>query len=420
MFALVDCNNFYASCERVFNPSLREVPIAILSNNDGCVIARSNEAKALGIPMGAPTFKFEKIFKQKNIKVFSSNYALYGDMSARVMNILSEFTPDIEIYSIDESFLYFKGYDKIGLEKHLQKMKNAVEKSTGIPISIGVAETKTLSKVANRIAKKFPKHTGGIYIIKNEELRLKALKWLDIRDIWGIGRQHQKRLETLGFKKAYEFAQLNDDWVRKHMTVVGLRLKKELEGEQTLGLEGFTNKKAIATTRSFDYEYKDLSYITERICSYAIICGEKLRRQESCCQSIHVFLKSNRFKKNVAYHSRGFTVQLPYPTNSSLDLVKFAKEALLQVYKSGILYKKAGVIVSRITPQNEKQTSLFTEENPKHFPLMKKIDALNESYGKHTIKFANQDLKHRWKMRQNYLTQNYSTKLTDVIEIKAG
>ncbi|MGO1751361.1 MAG: Y-family DNA polymerase, partial [Psychroflexus sp.] len=332
MFALVDCNNFYASCERVFNPSLREVPIAILSNNDGCVIARSNEAKTLGIPMGAPAFKFEKIFKQKNIKVFSSNYALYGDMSARVMNILSEFTPDIEIYSIDESFLYFRGYDKIGLEKHLQKMKKSVEKSTGIPISIGVAETKTLSKVANRIAKKFPKHTGGIYIIKNEELRLKALKWLSIGDIWGIGRQHQKRLEALGFKKAYEFAQLNDDWVRKHMTVVGLRLKKELEGEQTLGLEGITNKKAIATTRSFDYEYKDLDYITERICSYAIICGEKLRRQDSCCQSIYVFLKSNRFRKNTTYHSRGFTVQLPYPTNSSLDLVKFAKKALHQIY----------------------------------------------------------------------------------------
>ncbi|MDN6280038.1 MAG: Y-family DNA polymerase [Psychroflexus sp.] len=419
MFALVDCNNFYASCERVFNPNLRNQPIVVLSNNDGCVIARSNEAKALGIPMGAPAFKFEKIFKQKNIQVFSSNYALYGDMSARIMNILGEFTPDIEIYSIDESFLYFKGFDKIGLEQHLEQMKKRVEKSTGIPISIGVAQTKTLSKVANRIAKKYPQHTGGIYLIKTEKLRRKALHWLPIKDIWGIGRQHQKRLEALGLQKADAFTQLDDAWVRKNMSVVGLRLKKELEGEQTLDLNALTDKKAIATTRSFDYEYEDLSYITERVCSFAIVCGEKLRRQESCCQSIYVFLKSNRFKENTAYHNKGISVQLPYPTNSSLDLVKFAKIALNKIYQSGIAYKKAGVIVSKMTPQNAKQTALFTEENPKHFPLMQQIDALNQSLGKHTVMFGNQDLKHRWKMRQNHLSQNYSTKLTDIIEIKA-
>lgn len=419
MFALVDCNNFYASCERVFNPNLRNQPIVVLSNNDGCVIARSNEAKALGVPMGAPAFKFERLFKQKNIKVFSSNYALYGDMSARVMNILGEFTPDIEIYSIDESFLYFKGFDKIGLEAHLQQMKKCVEKSTGIPISIGVAPTKTLSKVANRISKKFPQRTGGIYMIKTEEQRLKALRWLPIKDIWGIGRQHQKRLEALGLQRAEAFTQLNDDWVRKHMSVVGLRLKKELEGEQTLSLESFVDKKAIATTRSFDYEYKDLSYITERICSFTIVCGEKLRRQESCCQTIYVFLRSNRFNEKAASYSKGISVQLPYPTNSSLDLVKFAKKALHKIYKPDIAYKKAGVIVSKLTPQSAKQTALFTEENPKHFPLMQQIDILNQSYGKHTVKFGNQDLSRRWKLRQDHLSQNYSTKLDDIIKIKA-
>ncbi len=417
MFALVDCNNFYASCERVFQPELRYQPLVILSNNDGCVIARSNEAKTLGIPMGAPAFKFKETFKRLNIAVRSSNYELYGDMSARVMNILSEFTPDVEVYSIDEAFLAFNGFERINLQQHLEQMKLKVERCTGIPISIGVAPTKSLSKLANRIAKKFPKHTDGVYIMHSEEQRIKALKWLDIKDIWGIGKQHAKRLQQLGLQKAYEFTQLPDDWTRKHMSVVGLRLKKELEGEVTLGLDDVTHKKAIATTRSFDYEYNDFDYIKERVTSFAVSCGEKLRRQESCCELIYVFLKSNRFNTNAPQYSNGITIKTTQPTNSSISLVKYATTALRAIYRPEYKYKKAGVMVMGLSPEKSKQICLFSEEDPRHHKLMQHIDQLNSHWGKHSVKFGGQDLQKIWKMRQEHLSKAYTTKLKDVIKV---
>ena len=416
MFALVDCNNFYASCERVFNPDLNHKPVAILSNNDGCVIARSNEAKALGIPMGAPAFKYQKIFEQQKIQVFSSNYALYGDMSARVMNLLAEFTPDVEIYSIDEAFLQFVGYEThFDLQNIGKKMKSRVEKGTGIPISIGIAPTKALAKVANRIAKKFPKHTQGIYVMQTEEQRIKALKWLKIDDVWGIGRQHAIRLQKHNIDTAYHFTQLHDDWVRKHMTVVGLRLKKELSGETCLSLEEVATKKAIATTRSFDTQYEDYNYIKERVSSFAIACGEKMRKQGSCCQVIMVFLKTNKFQTKAPQYGKSITVKLPYPINSSIDLVKYAVQGLSKIYKKGFYYKKAGVIAMGLTPANSRQLGLFSKENPKHPVLMKHIDKLNKRLGKQKIKFACQDLERTWKMRQERLSQRYTTSLNEII-----
>ena len=237
MFALVDCNNFYASCERVFNPKLDKKPIVILSNNDGCVISRSNEAKALGIPMGAPAFKYDPIFKKNKVHVFSSNFPLYGDMSNRVMSILSKYTPSIEIYSIDEAFLEFKGFENYNLENYGKKIRKTILKWTGIPVSIGFAPTKALAKVANRISKKLDNKTGGVYVINSKEKKDKALKWLKIEDVWGIGFKHAARLKSYKINKAYDFTMLPDDWVRKQMSVVGLRLKKELEGESVLSLE---------------------------------------------------------------------------------------------------------------------------------------------------------------------------------------
>ena len=234
MFALVDCNNFYASCERVFDPSLRNKPVVVLSNNDGCVIARSNEAKALGIPMGAPAFQFEKDFEAKGISVFSSNYSLYGDMSSRVMNILSQFTPDIEIYSIDESFLKFNGFELYDLERIGKEMVEHVLRHTGIPISVGLAPTKALAKIANKIAKKFADRTGSVYAIDSEEKKEKALRWTKIGDVWGIGRQHEKRLLNINVKNAWDFIQLPNEYAQKQMSVVGLRLKRDLSGESTL------------------------------------------------------------------------------------------------------------------------------------------------------------------------------------------
>ncbi|MBL6592418.1 MAG: Y-family DNA polymerase, partial [Flavobacteriaceae bacterium] len=223
MFALIDCNNFYVSCERVFNQKLNNRPVVVLSNNDGCAISRSNEAKALGIPMGAPAFKYEKIFRKHNVEVFSSNFTLYGDMSSRVMSILSKYTPNIEIYSIDEAFLKFDGFDNYDLKSYCQEIKNMVFKWTGIPISIGIAPTKALSKVANRIAKKFPEKTKGVHLIDSNKKRVKALKWLKIKDVWGIGFRHTERLKNIGIHTAYDFINLEDGWVRKNMSVVGLR-----------------------------------------------------------------------------------------------------------------------------------------------------------------------------------------------------
>ena len=418
MFALVDCNNFYASCERVFNPKLNNKPVAILSNNDGCVIARSNEAKALGIPMGAPAFKYQNIFERNHIHVFSSNYALYGDMSARVMNLLSEFTPDMEIYSIDEAFLQFIGYEThFDLQKIGEQMKQRVEKGTGIPISIGFAPTKALSKVANRIAKKFPQQTQGIYVLQSEKQRIKALKWLGIDDVWGIGRQHAIRLQKHNINTAFDFTQLPDDWVRKHMTVVGLRLKRELEGKPSLSLEEVAHKKAIATTRSFDTQYKDYQYIKERVSTFAISCGEKMRKQKSCCQVISVFLKTNKFQHNAAQYGKSITIKTPYPTNSSIDLVKYAIQGFDKIYKKGYQYKKAGVIVMGLIPEENRQLALFNQENPKHRHLMKQIDAINRSLGNQKIKFACQDLERTWKMRQERLSQRYSTNINEIITV---
>jgi DNA polymerase V len=252
MFALVDCNNFYASCERVFRPELNNQPIVVLSNNDGCVIARSNEAKAVGVPMGAPMFKLKELLKQHKIHVFSANFALYGDMSNRVMTMLNEYTPEMEIYSIDEAFLKLTGFTLVNLKDYGESIQKTVTKSTGIPISVGIAPTKALAKVANRIAKKYPKETNGSYVIDSDEKRIKALKWLAIDDVWGIGRQHAKRLRAINVNTAYDFTLLTDQWVQQYLSIIGLRLKKDLEGIETLDLEQVKAKKSIATTRTFE------------------------------------------------------------------------------------------------------------------------------------------------------------------------
>lgn len=417
MYALVDCNNFYASCERVFRPNLRDKPIVVLSNNDGCVIARSNEAKALGVPMGAPAFKFKELFDKNNIHVFSSNYALYGDMSHRVMSLLSNFAPDIEIYSVDEAFLHFKGFDLFELQSYAKTIKKTVDKGTGIPISIGIAPTKALSKVANRIAKKFPKETGGIYIIDTEEKRIKALKWLAVEDIWGIGRQHSKRLQAQNIRTAFDFINLHDNWVRKHFSVVELRLKHELEGKPTLDLETVQAKKSIATTRTFDRMHTDIDSIKERVSTFAVSCAEKLRKQQSCCNAVMVFLHTNWHRKDLPQYGKNIVIKTHYPTNSSIDLMKYAIQGLEHIFMEGYHYKKAGVIVMEFTPENIKQFTLFTAENPKHIPLMKTIDSLNKRIGQNKVKFASQDLGRTWKMKQEKLSPRYTTKLTEIITI---
>ncbi|WKW47629.1 Y-family DNA polymerase [Myroides sp. JBRI-B21084] len=416
MYALVDCNNFYASCERVFKPQYRNTPIVILSNNDGCVIARSNEAKALGIPMGAPAFEYRNVFKEKGVQVYSSNYALYGDMSNRVTRILKKYTPDIEVYSIDESFLKFKGFEKYNLTEYCSKIRNEVLQNTLIPTCVGVAPTKALAKAANRIAKKFPQ-LNGVYVIDSEEKRIKALKWLDIEDVWGIGRQFAKKLKTKGINKAYHFTQLPSDYIRKEFSIVGLRLKKELEGISVLNLEDVPCKKSIATTRSFDTTYTNKSYLQERISTFATTCAEKLRNQKSTCNIVTVFVTTNRFNEAHEQYYKSINVIIPFATNSSIEITKYAKKGLEHIFKQGLHYKKAGVIVSGIAPENEKQFNLFEDEPVNHRKIMNVMDKLNFKYGSKKIKLASQALDKTWKMRQDLLSPNYTTDINDILTI---
>ena len=419
MFALVDCNNFYASCERVFQPQWKGKPVVILSNNDGCVIARSNEAKALGIPMGAPAFKYQAQFKRQKIKVFSSNYPLYGDMSSRVMSILERYTPNIELYSIDEAFLQFKGFDLFDLQKEGMKMQKQIKKWTGIPVSVGIAPSKALAKIANKIAKKFAVKTGGVYSIDTEEKRIKALKWTSISDVWGIGRQHLQQLEAIGVANAWQFSLLSDDWVRKQMSVLGLRLKKDLQGLPSIQLEEVkTPKKGIATTRSFEGNLISFSDLEERVSTFASNCAEKMRKQQSSCQALLVFIRSDPHKKDVISYRNSCVLTLPYATNSSIILSRYAILGLRKIFKENIAYKKAGVMIMGLLPTEKRQLSLFKNNNTKHVALMKSLDKIHKRFGPYQIKLANQDLNRTWKMKQQYLSNRFTTELKDVITVK--
>ena len=419
MFALVDCNNFYASCERVFQPQWEGKPIVILSNNDGCVIARSNEAKALVIPMGAPAFQYQSFFKEKKIKVFSSNYPLYGDMSSRVMSILDQYTPNIEIYSIDEAFLQFKGFDLFNLEAEGRRMRKQVRRWTGIPVSVGMAPSKALAKIANKIAKKYDVKTGGVYCIDTEEKKIKALKWTAIGDVWGIGRQHRKRLEAIGVTNAWEFTLLPDDWIRKQMSILGLRLKKDLQGIPSIQLEEIQSpKKGIATTRSFEGTLTSFPDLEERVSTFASSCAEKMRKQGSSCTALLVFVRSDPHKKGAIPYRNSCVLSLPYATNSSIMLSKYAVTGLRKIFKEGIHYKKAGVMIMGLVPTASRQLPLFEGKEVKHLAVMQALDRIHQRFGPHRIKLANQDLERTWKMKQKHLSQRFTTEISEIITVK--
>lgn len=422
MYALVDCNNFYASCERVFQPEFNGKPVAILSNNDGCVISRSNEAKAAGVPMGAPAFKIRELVKEKGVKLFSSNYALYGDLSHRVMSILGQFTPNVEIYSIDEAFLNFDGLNILDYQDYGFQMKTRIQKWVGIPVCIGFAETKALSKVANKIAKEFHDRTQGIYVIDTDEKRIKALKWTKIEDVWGIGYRTKKKVKLRNIHTALDFIQPGHEaWIRKEMGVIGLRLKYELEGKSVLDLEPLPDqKKSIATTRSFPKQISDFDLLRERIATFAAVCAEKLRKQNSCCHTIIVMLVIDRHTIQSSKYYFNLAVTLPYATNSTLTISNAAIELLKKLHKGnkGIKFKKAGVVVTELIDEDKKQFQLFEEENPKHRALMKVMDQLNEKIGNRKVKLATQNPKLTWNMNQNHLSPKYTTDLKEILEIK--
>jgi len=368
--------------------------------------------------MGAPIFKWEGFCKANNIKVLSSNYPLYGDMSSRVMTILEQFTPDVEVYSIDEAFMQFKGFNDYNFEDYGNQIRQRILKWTGIPTCVGIAPTKALSKVANKIARKFPEQTKGVYVIDTEEKRIKALKWIKLEDVWGIGQGLQKRLKAKGCKAAFDFVKLDDDWVRKSFSITEWKLKKDLEGISKIKLDEVKTKLTIATTRSFEYTFSDIENIKERISTFATSCAEKLRKQGSSCHIIYVVLRSDRHKKDLQQHKGSQVVNLIYPTDSSLIISQHAVQAVTSIFKKGIKYKRAGVIVSGLVPTNNHQLQIFEKENPKHKPLMHTIDNLNNKYADYKIKLGNQDLKRTWKMRQERLSPRYTTNINDIIIVK--
>lgn len=419
MFALIDCNNFYASCERVFQPNLNGKPVVILSNNDGCVIARSNEAKSLGIPMGAPAFKYKNVFEQNKVEVFSSNFTLYGDMSNRVMSIISRLVPDLEIYSIDEAFVTFKGFSNHEAKRRCKDIIDTVWKWTGIPVSIGLAPTKSLAKVANRIAKKNPKKNKGFYSIDSEQEILEALGSIAVGDIWGIGSQNEKKLSKINIKSGKDFISIPDQWVKKNMSIVGLKLKKELEGIPTLEIEETKiEKKSIATTRSFESDISSIEDLIERITTYSVVASKKLRSQKSECNMICVFIRSNPFKNNNQRYHFSLTGSLPNSTNSSIEISKFAIKLLKKIYSNNTAYKKAGIILMGLSPESSHQYSLFDETTDRQKKLMKSIDSIDSKYGAFKVRLASQDQKRIWKMRRQKLSRNYTTEIDEVLIVK--
>jgi DNA polymerase V len=314
--------------------------------------------------------------------------------------------------------LKLSGFEHFNLQEYGETMHQKVKKWTGIPISVGIAPTKALAKAANRIAKKYPEQTKGVWLIDTEEKRIKALKWLKVEDIWGIGRQHAKRLLALNVRTAFDFTQLSDAWVRKQMSIVGLRLKHDLQGIPTLDMELPQPKHSIATTRTFETNYTLFEELEERIATFTASCAEKLRQQKSCCKSLMVFILSNVHRKDLPQYYRSIVIDLPFSTNSTIELVQFANKALKQIFKEGYHYKKAGVVLMNFTLEEHRQRMIFDDRDERHIPLMKEIDEMNARYGQQKIRLASQDLKRVWKMRQERLSPKYTTDLKDIITVE--
>jgi len=420
MFALVDCNNFYASCERVFNPSLIGVPIVVLSNNDGCIVARSQEAKDLGIPMGAPAFQIKDVIESNNVAVFSSNYTLYGDMSARVMRTISDFAENIEIYSIDEAFIDFRGMENFDLAVYGRKIVRTVTKNTGIPVSMGIAPTKTLAKVANKYAKKY-KGYKGVCFIDTEDKRVKALQKFKIEDVWGIGRRYEKLLKYNGVNTAYDFTQKSRSWVRKNMTVVGERMWDELRGFPCIEMEDTAKaKKQICTSRSFGTRLTEFEDIFEAVSNYTASCAAKLRKQKCCAAGIMVFVMTNPFRENDPQYVNSSHYKLPIATNSTSELIEYSKSLLKEIYKKGYSYKKAGTIITEIIPDNPVQGDLFDlKDRAKQKLLMDAIDKINDGAGTYKVRIASQGYGKKWRLKNEKLSPCYTTRIDDVIKIKS-
>ena len=419
--ALVDCNSFYASCEKVFNPHLANKPVGILSNNDGIIVALSDELKRLGISRGAAAFKISKHFIQKNnIHLFSSNYTLYGDMSARVMDTLSLFTPDLEIYSIDEAFLSLSGFEHLNLTDYGRQIKKTVWQHTGLPVSVGIGPTKTLAKIANRFAKKH-NFAEGVLDISNHPDKDKILRWVDVEHIWGVGRQYAKMLRRNGIINAYELTQVPDKWIQNKMTIVGLRLVRELRGISCIDLEmDMKPKKEIVSSRSFGSTVTELQDLLEATSDYCSVAVNKLRSENQVASLIIVFLSTNRFRNEPQYANYA-KARLPLPSGYTPDFICAANIVLKKIYRPGYKYKKVGVMLADIMHQSKAPLDFFQptylDDNRKI--IMDCMDEINGKMGSHRITYASAGIKKPWQMKREKLTPSYTTSWEHIPVVKA-
>ncbi len=410
-FALVDCNNFYVSCERVFNPRLTGEPVVVLSNNDGCIIARSNEAKALGIGMGVPLFKVRDLIKAHGVHVYSSNYALYGDMSQRVMETLSRFTPDIEIYSIDEAFLDLSGFRRRGLTDYGRSIRSTVRRWTGIPVSVGIAKTKTLAKIANRIAKKSQK-AGGVLDLTDSPYLSPALAMTEVGDIWGIGRRYAAFLRGIGINNALELRDAPEEIIRKKMGVNGLRILQELRGASCYPLEESPPpKKEITVSRSFKHPLGGRTDVGEAVAAFTSRAAEKLRAAHLEANILVVFLMTNPYHRESRFFNME-TIRLPFATSNTTELIRYAHKALDMIYREGYRYKKAGVVFRDLTSDSHTQMTLFAENREKHSnEIMRAFDSINRRFGSNTVRYAatGSTTNQKWKTVAEWRSPSYTT-----------
>jgi DNA polymerase V len=418
IFALVDCNSFYCSCERVFRPSLIGKPVIVLSNNDGCAVARTDEVKALGIAMGEPFFKIKELCKKHNVAVFSSNYTLYGDMSRRVMETLSEFTPEMEIYSIDEAFLSLAGFHNKDLSAYGQEIRHRVHQYTGIPVSVGIAKTKVLAKLANKLAKKNKIKTGGVLYLDNEFTIHNALKDFPVRDVWGIGRQSERKLADNKIKTALELRNADEKLVQKLLTIQGRRIVRELKGEPCISLLQIeAEKKQIVSSRSFGRPVLDIDELRESIANHVSSAAEKLRKQKSLTKSIIVFVQTNPFKNVPQYYNSGY-VNLLSGTSATEKMIKHAFNILDQIYKRGFEYKKCGVMLAELYPKINSQVDFFGySDSFADDHRMNTIDEINLFHGRGTIKLAACGIEQFWQMLSQMKSPCYTTRWSELPKI---
>lgn len=420
ILALADCNNFYASCERVFRPELNNRPVIVLSNNDGCVIARSNEAKAIGIKMGNPVFEMADLIEKHKVAVFSANFVLYGDMSQRVMNTLTQFTPDMEIYSIDEAFLDFTGFDNNRLTDYAKEIRNTVNQWTGIPVSIGIGPTKTLAKTANQIVKMNRELKGVLNLCGRNDIDV-LLSTFPVEEVWGIGRQFAKHLKAKGIRSALDFRNADEKWVLSNFHVPGHRTLLELRGVSCIKFENAEpDRKGICVGRSFGKPLTKYDDIEQAVATYASRCSAKLRRQNSVTSNLTVFIMTNRFAKTPQYVN-GKTIKLPVATNNANEIIHHSVTALRQLFRKGYKYKKAGVILADFIPENSQLATLWDNmDRKKYSGLMKTIDKINFTQGTDIVKFAIQGTQKNWKMKQENLSPCYTTRWNDLLTIDLG